>query len=164
MQYVNGQEQKEAEQWMNEAAGEARKALCLRSKCGTVIVRDGVVIGRGYNAPPLDKEEHRTCLDEYRSVDKKNFDRTCCIHAEWRAIIDTLKTNSRKIVGSRLYFIRVDGEGNIKKSGKPYCTVCSRLALDVGIERFLLWNAEGICSYPTDEYNRLSYDYFEPKK
>ena len=79
------------------------------------------------------------------------------MHAEWRAILEALKTHPDKIVGSQLYFSRVDAEGNIKKSGEPYCTVCSRLALDTGISEFLLWQEAGIRSYPTDEYNRLSY-------
>ena len=144
---------------MGEAAIKAKQALCLKAKCGAVIVNNGEVIGRGYNAPPLDKEENRTCLNEYSPSKKPNFDRTCCMHAEWRAIISALKKNPAKLVGSRLYFVRVDDKGEIKKSGKPYCTVCSRFALDTGVAEFLLWHDEGIASYPTDEYNKLSYQY-----
>lgn len=73
--------------------------------------------------------------------------------------MDALKNNEDKISGSKLYFTRVDDQATIKKSGKPYCTVCSRLALDAGITHFLLWHEEGIGEYPTDEYNRLSYEY-----
>jgi hypothetical protein len=58
-----------------------------------------------------------------------------------------------------LYFTRVDEEGNIKKSGEPFCTVCSRLTLDAGIGEFILWHDQGITSYGTDEYNKLSYSY-----
>jgi deoxycytidylate deaminase len=158
MNLLIGQGEKEAIQYMNEAAQLAKRALCLRAKCGTVIVKDGEIVGAGYNAPPLDKEENRTCLREF-SPGKPKYDRTCCMHAEWRAITDALKRNPDKLKGSQLYFTRVDEKGNIKKSGKPYCTVCSRLALDSGISEFLLWHEEGICSYPTDEYNKLSYQY-----
>jgi len=45
------------------------------------------------------------------------------------------------------------------KSGKPYCTVCSRLALDNGIKEFVLWHTDGIKGYDTKEYNKLSYDF-----
>ena len=158
MKFLLGQEEKEATNWMNETAQIAKKALCLQAKCGTIIVNDGETIGTGYNAPPLDKEENRTCLQEF-SQGKPKYDKTCCMHAEWRAIMDALKRNSEKLKGSKLYFTRVDEQGNIKKSGKPYCTVCSRLALDSGISEFLLWHEEGICAYPTDEYNKLSYQY-----
>lgn len=160
MGYLKRQQEKEAIKWMNEAAKIAEKALCLKAKCGTVIVKDEEIIGCGYNAPPLDKEENRMC-DKEVGIGKEKYDRTCCMHAEWRAIMDALKRNPEKLKGSKLYFTRVNGKGQIKKSGKPYCTVCSRLAHDSGIKKFILWHGEGICEYPTDEYNKLSYQYNE---
>lgn len=158
MKYLLGNELVEATRWMNNVANVAKKALCLRAKCGTVIVRNGQIIGSGYNAPPLDKIEDRICLQEF-TPGKPKYDKTCCIHAEWRAIMDALKSNPEKINGSTLYFTRVDERGEIIKSGKPFCTVCSRLALDSGVSEFVLWHDEGICVYPTDEYNKLSYQY-----
>jgi len=143
---------------MKKAAEVAGKSLCLRAKCGTVIVGNGEIIGEGYNAPPLDKEENRTCDKEF-SPGKPKYDRTCCMHAEWRAIMDALRRNPEKLRGSKLYFTRVDENSQIKKSDKPLCTVCSRMALDAGIGKFVLWHEEGICEYQTDEYNRLSYKY-----
>jgi deoxycytidylate deaminase len=162
MEYLKGKEEQEAVKWMNEAARVAKKALCLRAKCGTVIVKDGEIIGEGYNAPPLDKEKNRTCNID-RSFGKPKYDKTCCMHAEWRAILDAEKRNTEKLKGSKLYFVRIDDDDKIKKSGKPYCTVCSRMALDVGIDKFLLWQEDGICEYPTDEYNKLSYEFMPMK-
>lgn len=158
MEYLKDQQEKETILWMNKAAEAARSALCSRAKCGTVIVKNSEIIGAGYNAPPLDSEENRTCGKEF-GRGKKNYDRTCCMHAEWRAITDALKKNPEKVSGAKLYFVRVDESGEIKKSGKPYCTVCSRMALDVGIGKFVLWHEEGIGEYQTDEYNRLSHEY-----
>jgi deoxycytidylate deaminase len=163
MKYLKDKEEEEAKIWMQEAAKVAEKALCLRAKCGTVIVKDGKIIGSGYNAPPLDNDKNQKCLDEYDFSGKPKYDHTCCIHAEWRAILDAVKENGDSIKDSKLYFTRVDEEGNIKKSGEPFCTVCSRFALDVGIAEFLLWHESGICSYSTDEYNNLSYGYKEVK-
>lgn len=148
---------------MEKAAEVAEKALCFKAKCGAVIVKSGEIIGKGYNAPPLDEEENRMCGKEF-GPGKEKYDKTCCIHAEWRAILDAFKNNPEKIKGANLYFARIDGSGKIKKSGKPYCTVCSRLALDAGIGKFVLWHDEGICEYPTDEYNKLSYEYIEDIK
>jgi len=148
---------------MKEAAKIAEKARCLRAKCGTVIVKDGEIIGKGYNAPPLDKEENRMCDKEF-GPGKPKYDKTCCMHAEWRAIIDALRKNPEKLKGSRLYFTRVAENGEIKKSGKPLCTVCSRMALDTGIDKFVLWHEDGIREYPTDEYDRLSYEYVHPEQ
>ena len=155
---LTGLQETEAIQWMNGAVEMARRALCLRAKCGTVIVKDGAIIGQGYNAPSLDREENRTC-DIEPGPGKPNYDKTCCMHAEWRAILDAKERNPEKLGGSKLYFTRVDDEGKVKKSGDPFCTTCSRIALDVGIDKFVLWHAEGIREYPTDEYNQLSYQY-----
>src|ERR1700733_9319996 len=132
MKFLSGTEEQEANRWLAEAARVARKALCLRAKCGTVIIKDGEIIGEGYNAPPQDNPEYRTCLNEYELPKNYRYDHTCCMHSEWRAILDAEARNLEKIKGSRLYFVRVTDEGEPKHSGKPYCTVCSRLALDSG--------------------------------
>jgi hypothetical protein len=79
------------------------------------------------------------------------------MHAEWRAILDGVKRNPNRMVGSQLYFTRVNENGEILKSGEPYCSVCSRLALDAGVSEFVLWHEKGICSYDTTEYNKLSF-------
>ena len=88
-------------------------------------------------------------------------DKTSCVHAEQRAIMDALKNNSEGLVWSRLYFVRLDDEGEISFAGKPYCTICSKMALDVGIAEFLLRHKEGIAIYGTEEYNQLSFEYTE---
>ncbi len=148
----------EGEGYMREAAQEASKALCLRDKCGSVVVLDGEIIGRGYNAPPQDDISQRKCELDLVESTKPKSDRTCCVHAEWRALMDAVK-NKKDISGATLYFTRVDGEENILKSGKPYCTVCSRLALDLGLSYFVLWHEEGIKKYDTKTYNDLSYQF-----
>lgn len=148
------------EDYFKEAAVEAKKALCLRDKCGAVIVLDGEIVGRGYNAPPQDDMPQRKCHLELIHSDKPKSDRTCCMHAEWRAILDAVAKGKAK--SSTLYFVRVDEEGKLKNSnGVPYCTVCSRLALDVGVAFFVLWTKEGTRVWDTKEYNDLSYAFHE---
>ena len=146
------------EYYFAEAAREAVKALCKRAKCGAVVVKDGEVIGRGYNAPPLDAECNSFCATDYRASTKPKSDRTCCLHAEWRAIMEALKSEADP-TGATLYFTRVDDAGEILYSGEPYCTVCSRLALDIGLAYFALWHESGIIKYETEDYNRRSYDF-----
>lgn len=146
------------EQYFREAGKVAEKALCLRDKCGAVIVKDGVIIGRGYNAPPKDDTTMRKCHLELVMSPKPKSDRTCCMHAEWRAILDAQSTG--KIVGSVLYFVRVNEQGELKESnGIPYCTVCSGFALDTGIAQFGLWTKDGVKMFETKEYNELSYQF-----
>ena len=140
----------------------AQKATCNRARCGSVIVTaDGRIIGEGYNAPPLGDESQRMCDTPLDKTIKQNNDKTCCVHAEWNAILDALKYNAHKIQGSTLYFMRVDEAGDFTEAGDPYCTVCSRLALESGVAVFGLWN-NGPEMIPTDEYNKRSYNYFIP--
>ena len=156
MRYLTGSEAEIAEKFINTAAGEAKKSNCLRSQCGAVIVNDGKIIGKGFNSPPGNKKPER-CIKEDLPEDFVS-DRTCCIHAEDRAVRDALVKNPAKVMGSRLYFIRLKN-GEIVKAGKPYCTMCSKMALDAGLAEFVLWHEEGICMYGTEEYNDLSFKY-----
>lgn len=161
MRYLSGQEEKQALEHIKKASEIALNSTCERAKCGCVIVKDGKIIGQGFNSPPLNMEEQRRCSIDKDSYNKKVTDKTCCIHAEQRAIIDALKNNSGEIIGSTLYFIRLDKDGKSAHAGKPYCTICSKMALDVGIVEFVLWHDQGVCAYNTDEYNILSYQYQE---
>ena len=145
------------------AAEAAKRAKCRRALCGTVIVKDGQIIGSGYNGPAFDDEANRTCDNLYDLSLKPKYDKTCCTHAEWRAILDACKSNPDKITGSTLYFMRVDGAGEFTDAGDPYCTTCSRLALESGISEFGLWNQDGADMYDTAEYNQKSYEYFVKK-
>lgn len=146
------------EQYFEEAVEVAGRSMCQRGRGGSVVVLGGEIIGRGYNAPPNDDEENRMCHTDYRTSSKPKSDRTCCVHAEWRAIFDALK-NKGDISGSSIYYTSIDENGEMRKSGKPYCTVCSRLALDNGIKECVLWHDGGIKAYNTKEYNKLSYDF-----
>ncbi len=159
MDFLSGKEKLTAEKYMGEAANAARNSTCFRSKCGTVIVKNNEIIGKGFNSPPLNE-----CIDHCLKDDlpaKFKSDRNCCIHAEQRAIMGALQDNPGKIAGSRLYFIRLDDKGNIKYAGKPYCTICSKMTLDSGISEFVLWHDEGICVYGAGEYNTLSFQFQE---
>jgi deoxycytidylate deaminase len=146
------------ERWFEQAVLVARGGLCLRAQCGSVIVRNGEVVGRGHNGPPRDDVSHRRCADAaYDRMKKPKYDLTCCVHAEWRAIMDALVHEKGELEGSALYYVRLDETGKRKPSRNPFCTVCSRLALDTGISVFALWHEEGITLYDTVMYNERSY-------
>ncbi len=150
------------EDFFKKAQQAAQKASCSRAKCGSVIVSsEGQVIGEGYNAPPLGDESQRMCDVELNKTLKQNNDKTCCVHAEWNAILDALKHHADKIEGSTLYFMRVNEAGEFTDAGDPYCTVCSRLALESGVSVFGLWN-NGPEMIDTEQYNQRSYQYFLP--
>ncbi len=141
--------------FIQQATEVAKKSTCQRSKCGAVIVKDSQIIGQGFNSPP--SESQRRCKNKKDQYHQKVTDKTCCVHAEQRAIMDALKNHPDKLKGSKLFFIRLDQDNNVLFAGKPYCTICSKMALDVGIKEFVLLHKQGIKSYDTEEYNELSY-------
>ncbi|MBS3127080.1 hypothetical protein J4228_02860 [Candidatus Woesearchaeota archaeon] len=158
MKYLSGEEKRKAQQFMDKAAEVALHSTCFRSRCGTVIVKDNTIIGEGFNSPPQN-ECLESCLKDTLPASFKS-DKTCCVHAEQRAIMDALRRNSAKIERSQLYFIRLDEQGEKQYAGDPYCTICSKMALDVRIGEFVLWHEQGICVYDTKEYNARSFRFF----
>ncbi len=158
MGYIEGSERDEAEKFLKKAAEVAEGSTCQRSRCGSVVVKENEIIGQGYNSPPGDLETQRRCSNEKELYNRKVTDKTCCIHAEQRALFNSLK-NEGDIEGSVLYFTRIDDEGEIKRSGKPYCTICSKMTLDLGAEEFVLWHEDGIYAYDIEEYNDLSFGF-----
>lgn len=159
--YTNGMTHIDHEKYFTLAAEVAKRATCKRAKCGSIVVTSqGEVIGRGYNAPPLEDETQRTCEVEWDLTIKPKYDKTCCVHAEWNAVLDACKNSGDKIEGATLYFMRIDDQGNFTEAGEPYCTVCSRLALQSGVATFGLWNG-GPEMIEMGEYNARSYAYYK---
>lgn len=150
------------EKYFAYAAEAAKRATCTRARCGSVIVSaKGEVIGSGFNAPALGLESQRMCDNSYDVSIKPKSDKTCCVHAEWNAILDASINYGSQILGSTLYFMRVDDNGNWTDAGEPYCTVCSRLALQSGVAVFGLWESKPRM-IDTESYNLLSYDFHNP--
>lgn len=146
--------------YFQRAAAIAQYSLCRRSRCGALIVPpDGQSWAGSFNGPPDNDIKHRRCGETSPCALKPKSDRTCCVHAEQRAIIEALQSNFAHVIErTTLYFIRIDDQNHPQPSGYPYCTVCSRLALDVRIARWALWHEDGIRIYGAEEYNDLSHD------
>ncbi|NQV91742.1 hypothetical protein HQ489_04680 [Candidatus Woesearchaeota archaeon] len=157
MKILTHEEETEALFFIDYVTKVAQDSTCGWSKCGSVIVKNDSIIGEGFNSPA--GNESARCGVKKSSYDLKVTDKTCCVHAEQRAIMNALKKNYDEIKGSRLYFIRLDEEGNKTKAGDPYCTICSKMALDVGVKEFVLWREEGVCVWDTKEYNDVSFNY-----
>lgn len=162
MRVLSGDEAEEAKGYLHEAEPLGQASCCLRTRCGALLVKDGVIIGTGFNSPPgnepLDK-----CLKDDLPEDFVS-DKTCCIHAEDRAVRDALARNPERVKGSVIYFAKLDKEGKVRPSGEPYCTICSKLVLDVGIKEFVMQRKQGICAYDAREYNEISFKYREENR
>jgi deoxycytidylate deaminase len=166
MRYITNKAEKSvAEKFIIEAKAVAQEATCYRAKCGAVIVKDGEIIGRGYNSPPGNDGDERRCKVKKNEYDIKVTDKTCCMHAEQRAIMDALRYHADKLDGSKLYFSRFYPDGRQRfvgeREGKVqlYCTVCTKMMFDVGIAEFVLPHVNGIGVYSKDEYLIRSFGY-----
>ncbi len=153
------------ERFFTKTVAVAQQATCTRSQCGAIIVTPkGDIIGEGYNSPPGDLESQRRCTCEKSSYHPKVVDKTCCMHAEERAILDALdRYSKRDIQRATMYFVRLGENGELAYSGAPYCTLCSKLILDIGIATFVLWYRQGPTAFDAEEYNNLSYQYDDTK-
>ena len=154
-QLTDGQHKK----FFDIAAKASRNATCNRANCGTVIVKNGKILGEGWNSPPQNNEERRTCNGDYDYTKKPRSDLTCCIHAEWKAILNACKNFGHDIEGSTLYFMRTDADDNFMNAGEPYCTVCSRLAMEAGVTKYIVMNDNVVEIYDIAKYDRASYSY-----
>jgi deoxycytidylate deaminase len=159
MKILTDAEEKTALDFLNQAAEVATQATCNQVCYGAVIVKDGQIIGHGFNSPPGNLESQRRCQFDKTAYHLKVADKTCCVHAEERAVMAALKNFPDKIGGSQIYVARIDKEGNQIACGKPYCTICSKMVLDAGISEFIMWQETGVCLYSTEEYNDLSFGY-----
>jgi deoxycytidylate deaminase len=136
----------------------ASGSTCKRSKCGSIIIANNrpLWIGTGFNSQPCNVDA--PCFKDSLPTNFKS-DRTCCVHAEQRAIMDALKNYPHMVRDSTLWFIRLDENDQPKPSGDPYCTICSKMALDAHISKFMLWHKDGWTEYDTKEYNELSFQH-----
>lgn len=159
---LEGREAQEALAWFDKTAEAASRSLCHRALCGSIIVKDGELLAEGFNSPPRNRDEYRTCLNEYDIPAGFRHDRTCCIHAEQRAIENALKAG-RDVAGSRIYFVAIDREGNKIMATDMKCTICSRAVLDAGIAEFAFYTAEGVRVYEPAEVDALSYEHKTPR-
>lgn len=166
MKFIPEAEVSAAEQYIDEAKKMARMATCQRAKCGAIIVSNGKIIGRGFNSPPGNDESERRCEIKKDEYDLKVTDKTCCVHAEQRAIMDALQNYPDQLAGSKLYFARFYADGRQRILGgeiQLYCTICTKMMYDAGVAEFILPHQDGISVYERDEYLDRSFEYSKVK-
>ena len=129
---------------MEDATEVAYKSPCQKSKRGVIIVKDGNIIGRGFNSPFLgecNNEQGYTC-------------REYCEHAEDAALKDA-KERGVDVSGARMFHIKVKN-GVPVASESPSCSRCANLALEEGILEFVLKHENGYGVYGIAEFHELS--------
>lgn len=159
MEKIKGLELSRSFKHLLEAGVAATYSNCLRLKVGAKIVKNingrDKDLSRAFNSPPGNKQLE-FCLKDSLPRDFKS-DKTCCVHAEERAIIEASKNFSDYLLGSTIYLMKLDINNRIIFAEKPYCTICSKLALDYGIKEWVLWHKQGFYKYDAEEFNEISF-------
>ncbi len=144
-------------EWMTKKVVDvAELSPCHRSKCGAIIATGPVIFSSAYNSMPCNVVGE--CLKDSLPENFKS-DKTCCVHAEQRAIVNMICNGKQIYSQKKLFFIRLDKNNEPVFAGHPYCTICSKMALDNGIEKFCLYHREGWIAYDTKWYNELSFKF-----
>ncbi|MEM2089772.1 MAG: deaminase [Candidatus Pacearchaeota archaeon] len=155
MKYVTDEnEKKEIESYVGLAAAEAKNSTCKKSQRGAIIVKDGKILGKGHNKVILED----LCCIRKNIRNNSKVELCAAIHAEQMAIINAVNAG-KPLNGSRMYIIKVK-DGKIKASGKPSCTVCSKMIYESGIAEVVLLHENGYAIYNSEEFNELSFEYF----
>jgi len=159
MRFLGEKESEKAWEYFDAASEIAKEnAKCLKSQRGVVIVKNGVIIGKGYNAPPKDEPTCEYCLrDKFKNM-PLGTEPCRAIHAEERAIIDALKKTGN-LEGAIMCHIKIK-LGEIVPSTVPSCTICSKLVAEEGM-KFVMWTKEGVALYEPKEFNELSFGYVQ---
>ncbi|NQU78922.1 hypothetical protein HQ545_04090 [Candidatus Woesearchaeota archaeon] len=160
MNVLEGSDLSDAMVYIHLAAEVAQNAVCLKSQRGCVLVKDGEVIGEGYNAP-ADSHKCVSCLrQQKKGVEFGIFNTEPCysVHAEQRAIINALRKGHSDLEGSVMYHVKLKN-GGIHRAGTPSCTICSKLVLESGISWFVNFEEKGAVKYSAKEFNDLSMEY-----
>lgn len=165
MKTLKDKEKDQAREFLEEAVRASKSSRCLKRPRGAVIVLDGNIIGKGWNAP-ADEHICKECLrDKMKPKIFSTFNTEPCysVHAEQRAIIDAFKAGHSDLSEAKMYFARSDREGRYMPCDDgPSCTICSKLILESGIKSFIYETyEEGIVELSANEFNKWSMDYVE---
>jgi dCMP deaminase len=155
MRYATASEVKDMERFIYAAEQIAKKSACKKSQRGSVIFKDGEIIGEGFNKPTYYEMSCNPCVRE-KIRDDTRYELCSSIHAEEMAIIDSVK-HGKKLEGSIMLHVKIK-DGKNEPCGKPSCTECSKMVLESGIKEFVMREEGGYAIYPSEEFNRLSFE------
>lgn len=165
MKILENKEKDEAKEYFVKAVDASNESRCLKRPRGVVIVLEGKVIGKGWNAP-ADEHVCKECLrDRMKPKVFSTFNTEPCysVHAEQRAIIDAFKNGYSDLTEAKMYFARSDRDGTYMPCDDgPSCTICSKLILEAGLKCFVYETfEEGVVELTAKEFNDLSMNYVE---
>ncbi len=156
MKKLEGIELEQAIFYIKLAAEEAKKSKCKKSQRGATLVQGREIIGAGNNEVTLPELCNPCIREDIR--DNSHIELCSAVHAEQMVLLQA----KGSLEGSVMYHVKLK-DGKMVPSGKPSCTVCSRMLHKAGVS-LVLWHEEGYFIYSPEELNRLSFEYVLGRK
>ena len=129
------------EYYLNIAKAVSKRSTCMRRHYGAVIVKNGEIIGTGYNGSArgtVNCCDRGYCVRTNNQHNDGDYGKCPAVHAEMNALLSVARKDS---IGSTLYLY---GEEDGKSINAEPCPICSRLIINAGIHKT-------VCSEESDE-------------
>ena len=145
----------------------ALKSVCVKAKFGSVIIKDGTILGEGYNGSPnpQTRDCEKLCAGALRKgvPSGTRLDLCYATHAEQWAILNA----GKKSKGAVVYVAGFLADGTKAKKdfslrlGNPragfYCSFCARIIWSAGCLGVIVDTVDGLRFQTLDQLWRTSY-------
>lgn len=112
-------------------------STCLKARCGSVLVKDGIIISTGCNGASRKEESCKdcgACAREGYKVDRTNYVGCKAIHAEINCLSNLLITGCNSVVGTEIYaYYKRMNNDKVEHVGP--CEGCMKFLKNVGVQR-----------------------------
>jgi len=117
------------------------RSTCIRRKYGAIIVKEGIIVGSGYNGSArgvINCDEVGCAKDLLQQGHYGSYEYCTAVHAEENAIINS---NRDDRIGAILYIAGTDRHGQIVKAVP--CMRCKRKIINARIKEVIILSNEG---------------------
>lgn len=130
----------------------ADNSNCLRRRYGAVIVKNNIIVSKGFNSAPEGRkscEEKGFCQRNKLGIpSRERYELCASVHAEQNAMI---KASYREMIDSTIYIGGIDYKLGEITDCTP-CVICRRMIINAGIKRIVVQTNDG---YEELDINKL---------
>lgn len=145
------------EYYLNIACEVSKRATCMSSQWGCIIVKDDQIISTGYNGAPRktkDCFERGECLRRQLHIPSGTHYELCrSVHAEQNAIINAARAGVSLLGGDVYMTGRKVHNGENRVIASYPCFICKKMIINAGIRRVICSDDKGkTVVYLVDEW------------
>lgn len=139
--YLNNNRPDKDTYFLDIALKVSKRSTCIRRQYGAVIVKDGRIVGAGYNGSAksvINCDEVGCIKDILDQPHGGSYEYCLAVHAEENALINSDVIDRR---GATMYIAGTNEDGDLSEA-MP-CKYCKRKILNAEIEEVIILTAEG---------------------